>query len=698
VAFPRRLTLLVCGFAVLLGVVWFRLFSLQVLQRDRWLAAAHAMRHPGTRVDAPRGPILDARGRVLVRDDAAVGLALVPAEWERRARFRCRECGAVQTRTPSAKRPSSCSCRAKGDALEALPDEDLSPLEDVLGIPRGTLARHAEARIEALSRRVEALTRKTVERLDLDEFREADVRRSLKDDHFRREHPLRERELGDAWRDAMADLPLEALRLLELDGTARYRGFVARAAVTRRPTYRGLLGQCLGRTSTPSSEDVARLGRKVSSTTLLGRTGLEAFYDDWLRGVPGVRYAASDHDQDEAVPEGTAPEPGVPLVLACDVDALVEAQRLLDEVATPDMYAARGPPSGALVAIESATGRVVAWAEAPRFDPTGAIVTPMGEPEAHAILARAPGEDPPEVEVFDVGRDPPHPARSRVAQVAVEPGSSFKTLAALFALGNDRLPPPGVLFCPGHASLANDKPGCHDAHGSVGPEDAICVSCNRWFAWALAGTRDRIEAFRAPFPAFASRLGVGCATGLDFAHEGRGVFQPEREYSFRHVAIGQGRLLVTPVQMARVAAAIGNGGRLVTPRLALRVGEREIPPESVDAGLSPHAIDVVRRGMAAAVTREGGTGRRAFWETPPPPGVRVHGKTGTAQTSRGGHFDPDATGEVWHHWFVGFAERGDESISFAVLLHARREAAGGLTAARAAAKFVRWWFEREAAR
>jgi cell division protein FtsI/penicillin-binding protein 2 len=697
VAFPRRLTLLVCGVAALLSVVWFRLFSLQVLQRDRWLAAAHAMRHPGTRVDATRGPILDARGRVLVRDDAAIGLAFVPADWERRTRWRCGECGAVQTRRPADRRPASCSCRARGDRLEALPDEDVGPLEDGLGVPRGTLARHAAARIAALEARIDRLARRTVERLDLDEFREADVRRSLRSDHFRREQPLRERDVGEGWRDGMADLSPAALRLLELDATARYRGYVARASVTRRPVHRGLLGQCIGRTALPTAEDVERLGKRVSPSTLLGRTGIEGCYDDWLRGIPGLRYAASDDDEDEAVPEGTAPQPGAPLVLSLVLEACIEAQRVIDEVATPEGYAAHGPPSGGIVALESRTGRIVAWGEAPRFDPTGALVAPMSRDEAEALVGREPGDALPEVSVFEASEDPPNPELSRVAQVAVEPGSSFKILAALFALGSD-LPPAGVLTCTGKAHSDADRPGCHHAHGPVGAEEALCVSCNRWFAWSLGGTRERIAAFREPFPAFARSLGIHRRTGVDFAREGYGLFRPEREYSYRHMAIGQGKVLVTPLQMARVAAAVANGGHLVTPRLALRVGDREIPVESTHAGLSPRAIEVVRRGLAAAVERDGGTGRSAFWETPPPPGVRVYGKTGTAQTSKGGDFDPDAIGAVWHHWFVGFAERGSESISFAVVLHARTEAAGGLTAAKAAARFVRWWFDREAAR
>jgi cell division protein FtsI/penicillin-binding protein 2 len=99
------------------------------------------------------------------------------------------------------------------------------------------------------------------------------------------------------------------------------------------------------------------------------------------------------------------------------------------------------------------------------------------------------------------------------------------------------------------------------------------------------------------------------------------------------------------------------------------------------------------------VEREGGTGRAGFADAPPPPGVSVFGKTGTAQVSHGGPFDPDRIEDgPWHHWFVGFAERGEDRIAFAMVLYARTEQAAGLTASGAVARWLRWWFGRGDAR
>jgi cell division protein FtsI/penicillin-binding protein 2 len=695
VAFPRRLTLLLAGLALGLTVVWVRVFSLQVASADRWRRSAHEMRHPGVRVDAPRGRILDADGRVLVSDEAALGLCFVAGDWERRERLRCRDCGSVTTRRPDDRAAArrGCSCRAGPDRLEPVPDEDLAPLEDAIGLERGALARWAADRVRRLDRRVETLARQTIERLDLDEFRADDVRRALRDDHFRRETPLRERDFGAGWKPGVADLPVEAIRLLELDSDARYRGFSARASLARRAAHRGLLGQCLGKTMPPDERDLVRLRGQISRTTPVGRTGVEAWYDDWLRGVPGVRY--EDDGSDEDVPTGSAPEPGADVRLALELDACVEAQRILDEAATEEGYAAHGPPSGGFVVMLPDTGRIPAWADAPRYDPVAGLVGPMTEEEARRIR-EGTSEEEAAVETFDLAATP-SASISRVARVGVEPGSAMKMLTALFALGDGRAPP-GVIHCTGKALSVNDKPGCSHVHGTVGYEEAMCFSCNRWMAYALARPEALRDA-REVYPAFARSLGIGVRTGVDVVRETPGVFDPTDRYGYRHLAIGQGPVTATPLQMARIAALVQNGGRLVTPRLATSVGAREIPTEVRDAPVSASAVAAVRRGMAAVVEREGGTAHRAFADVPPPPGVRVYGKTGTAQVPDGGHFDPDRVEDgPWHHWFVGFAERGNDRIAFAMVLYARREAAAGATAARACARFVQWWYSRGAAR
>jgi cell division protein FtsI/penicillin-binding protein 2 len=158
----------------------------------------------------------------------------------------------------------------------------------------------------------------------------------------------------------------------------------------------------------------------------------------------------------------------------------------------------------------------------------------------------------------------------------------------------------------------------------------------------------------------------------------------------RNVAIGQGPVQVTPLQMVRAMAVLANGGRLVTPRVALSADGVELrTPPPVDLGLHPSSLARVREGMRRVVGH--GTAASAGWGA-----VRatVYGKTGTAQTGRWWRPGQQAEEGPWHHWFVGFAEAPhDRTLAFACVLHSRTEQAAGRTAVHAAKDFLRWWYD-----
>ena len=171
---------------------------------------------------------------------------------------------------------------------------------------------------------------------------------------------------------------------------------------------------------------------------------------------------------------------------------------------------------------------------------------------------------------------------------------------------------------------------------------------------------------------------------------GKPVLHP---HDASNVAIGQGPVLATPLQMARAMAAISNGGWLVTPHAARSVGGRRTQHARTRLGLSDHALTLVRNGMREVV--ESGTARRhGKWDEVP---AYVYGKTGTAQVGRSWRpwGDPESVHEVWHHWFVGFAEtpRG-RPVAFACVFHARTEAAAGLTAVPATSRILKHWFSK----
>ena len=743
--FRRRLVLLLAGTALALVAIWLRVGWVQVVSVDRWRARAAASRSLSRDVEAARGRIVDADGRVLATDRSVLKLAFSPEDWTTRARFRCAACGTVafrksagyakpaadgSARPPAA--PPRCACGAGPEAFVALADESLEPLEDDLGVPHGALGAFARAKMAETQARVEAAVaeaalglregelkararagKRSLEEMiaeveddvrDADAFRLEDVRRLVRDDLLRRESVVRELPGGAAGPVPLPRLPDAAVRRLELDADGRFRGFRCAEATERWYPYHGLLAQCLGYADPARAEEVRRArialddGRDddgvadVSAASRVGRTGLERQYDALLRGRRGRRLLDRDEDGRFTIPRDLVPAVrGGDLHLHLHADACLEAQKALETALGDTGYALPGPGSGGFVVEDADTGAVLAWAEAPVFDLDGdraALTKRIDDDEARAARdeSRAAGEELPTVVA-----DPPI-SLSRVARVAVEPGSSMKLVSALTLLeAGDALP--DAFVCSGTLDRGiNDRPKCTHNHEPVDLEAALCLSCNRFFA-CLAGAKDRFETHRTLFPLWAARLGFGQRTGIDLPASAAGLYPRSASVgSLRMVAIGQS-MTATPLHMARVACLLANGRRLPVPRLAANAGGVEVPTGGPDVEIAPEHLARIRRGMRMVVTDSRGT---AFGHMPAlaqVEGVTVYAKTGTSQP--GGSFDkdPHASGP-WHLWFVGYAERAGspQRLAFAMVLHARENGTGGDQAAPAVARFLAWWF------
>jgi penicillin-binding protein 2 len=231
--------------------------------------------------------------------------------------------------------------------------------------------------------------------------------------------------------------------------------------------------------------------------------------------------------------------------------------------------------------------------------------------------------------------------------------------------------PSTTFYCPGHLSVYNtifrcNRPG---GHGLVSVEQALAQSCNVFFY--NLGIRLEI----ARIASWAKKMGLGAPTGVDLPHELPGLI-PSPEWKMRtqkvqwyggetvSVAIGQGQVSVTPLQLARLAAIVANGGRLVHPHLVRSVGGVPIPIEAAtDLGLKPETLAVLRAGMKAVV--DGGTGWRAHLD-----GLSIGGKTGSAQVVGKARLEknPTLTAIVPHGWFVAFAPTDAPRIALAVML------------------------------
>jgi len=404
----------------------------------------------------------------------------------------------------------------------------------------------------------------------------------------------------------------------------------------------------------------------VHAGTLVGQAGLEASYNRFLMGREGVRRViVNSHGVEvrEEKHEEAVDGPRLELTL---VAAL---QRAMEQA-----FARR---AGCGVAIDPRTGEVLALVSRPSFDPND-FSTGIDPTRWARLMA-----------------DPDTPLIDRVIQGQYSPGSLFKVVMATAALEEGVVTPETILHCAGQITLYGNVFHCHRAqgHGAISLRRALAESCNVYFY--QVGVRLAIGRIAR----YAQKLGLGAPTGLDLPHEMSGLI-PDPEWKQRvqgkpwyagetvSVAIGQGQVTVTPLQMACVAACVANGGRLPKPYFVRAIGGVPQPhtaPQPV--GLKPETLAAVRDGMWAVVN-EHGTGWRAQIT-----GHDVCGKTGSAQVVSHEHLarSGGANEELLPHaWFIGFAPRDNPRVAFAFLVE--HGGAGGEAAAPVAQAFLQRFF------
>lgn len=370
---------------------------------------------------------------------------------------------------------------------------------------------------------------------------------------------------------------------------------------------------------------------------LEGRSGIERTGDAALAGRGGLETLRIDAIgyKREVYPE-IEPEPGRDVVLTIDAELQRAAERAL------------GTNRAAAVVLDVRNGDILALATAPRYDLSR--FTPAVPADYWAALSA----------------DPKSPFLNRAASGRYAPGSVVKPVVALAALRAGAIGPDTELHCDGKYSFGFDQQGreiaihCTGWHGDLDVRRALAVSCNPFFnetgirlGWDT-GLRAAYEALgfgRAP------RIGIPVGGG----------FLPDRRHwvprDTANVAMGQGDLLVTPLQVAVMAMALANRGTLVQPRLVRDPGTGVARGERVVLGRmdwDERDMDLVREGMRDAVRTARGTGHRAAV-----PGLDVAGKTGTAQ------YKAKVDG-VWerhkHAWMIAYAPADAPKYALAVLV------------------------------
>ncbi len=385
---------------------------------------------------------------------------------------------------------------------------------------------------------------------------------------------------------------------------------------------------------------------------MIGMSGIEKSYDGWLAGKPGGRLmrvnVSGFKHEDLGFKKG---ENGGELILAIDSRIQASVEKALQDVV------------GAAVVVDVNNGDILAMASSPAFNPND-------------FYPAIPIKIWQEIE-----KNEDAPLINRAISAAYPPGSTFKPLVALAAIEEGKASIQTIFDCPGYFFLGNHKFACYmnTAHGKVNMLEAIKHSCNVYFyqLGLLAG-----------YPAIlnmAAIFGLGKPTGTELPAETAG-FLPSREWKRSKVkddwrdgdtcnlSVGQGYLLVTPLQMALVAAAIANGGKLFKPRLVLAKKKsdeddyRIIPPVLVrNIPVKDRTLNEIKKGMLMVVEEADGTGRYAKM-----PDVLMAGKTGTAEYGKKGS-------GLKYGWMILFAPY--DKPKYAVAMVVERAVSGGSTVA-----------------
>jgi cell division protein FtsI/penicillin-binding protein 2 len=400
----------------------------------------------------------------------------------------------------------------------------------------------------------------------------------------------------------------------------------------------------------------------------IGAAGVEARYNRMLSGVHGyqlVERTLWDKEKGEGewrrYIEESEPVSGSDLKLTIDI----EVQRMVEKA-----ISSFDRPAAAVVM--KLDGSVLALASNPVFDPGDFADGKTGDIETYLT-------------------SPAKPMISRAYQEQFPMGSVIKVIDATAGLMNGTLTPSTVYTCEGTMLFEGKEYTCTGSHGEIALQAALAHSCNIYFF------RNALATGRDAFFDMAHAFGLGTATGIDLPSEAPGIFPersddgsyhvPDRELLF--VSIGQGPMAVTPLQAARVMAAIASRGRLSRPFVA---GHREAQFTSI-ANVNPEVFSTIEKGMTAAVHLPGGTAYEAFNERRGGgpafceefPYILIAGKTGTAQhsTKRAGYM-------LDHSWFAGYAPAGAPEIAFAVIIEGAGH--GGGAAAWSASEFLADYF------
>ncbi len=424
----------------------------------------------------------------------------------------------------------------------------------------------------------------------------------------------------------------------------RLKGFYAQRRTLRKYEY-PVAANVLGYVGEASDKFIEK-NPYYAPGDYVGISGIESSFEEDLRGKKGVNYIMVDvlgRTKGELY-EGqydTAAVSGRDLTLSLDIDLQAYGEKLMQG------------KTGSIVAIRPQTGEILAMVSAPTYDPS-------------LLVGRQRSVNFP-----ILSTDPTKPLFNRAIQAWYPPGSTFKTINALIGLAEGTVTPNTRYPCSHGYTIGSFHLGCHGHASPLDLRQSIQNSCNAYYCYEFRELIDnkKFGSVKVGLDCWKDHLvkfGLGYKLGIDIANENRG-FIPNSAYYDKmkgknwnslgvvSLSIGQGELLLTPIQMANVAATIANKGWFITPHVVHKISGGHIDSlytQRRETGIDTAAFSVVQDGMEAAVWSPfGGTARAAQI-----PGIKVCGKTGTAQNPHGRD----------HSIFMAFAPRENPQIAISV--------------------------------
>jgi len=404
---------------------------------------------------------------------------------------------------------------------------------------------------------------------------------------------------------------------------------------------------------------------KYAQGDIVGKAGIERQYNDMLVGVDGQRRVVVDSfGREREVLESTEATPGNSLQLTLDLDLQAVAELSLEG------------QRGAVVALDPRTGEVLAMVSRPAYDPN-AFATRVSNEYWRQLTS-----------------DPANPMLNRAIQAQFAPGSTFKPVVALAGLETGAIDEHFSVRCGGGANFYGRFFKCwvKGGHGGVDLHAGIVHSCDVFFY--TVGNKVGIDGIAQ----YAEMAGFGKKTGVDLPNEAEGLMpssrwklrtQREKWYAGEtiSVAIGQGAVTVTPIQLASAIGCIASGGAWYKPHLV----KSAAAPEPRRGDLNPDNVAKIVSCMYGVVNEPGGTAIMSRIQ-----GLEFSGKTGSAQRisndlRKSGKLDKSEDKD--NGWFIGFAPRENPEIAVAVLLEGGEH---GALAAPIARDVVKAYFDKKA--